>query len=105
MEVSVVLKGALLVLTDTRQPPVIMGLKVKTIFSDGRPPREVWTALIDRGVADTSWNRNQHNDDEYFQIISCSNILSFHTSQQHFYTNRKSGFLPYTDIPHRWSEG
>lgn len=50
----------LLILTDTMQPAVSsVGPSLKLMFSAWRPSREVWLALIDRGVADTSWTRKQ----------------------------------------------
>lgn len=61
-------KWASLILTVIRQPPVSMvGLNVKVMFSPSGLSREVWLALMDRGVADTSWNT------KHFIILKCFN--------------------------------
>lgn len=50
-----------LILTFTLQPPVRMvDVNDKVMFWTWMPSREVWLAVIDKGVADTSCNRNHY---------------------------------------------
>lgn len=76
MFISLHLEVNAAILTDTRQPPASMvGLRVKLITSPGKPSGEVWLALMDRGVADTSWNRKQTLGSQKYVLITLNFTL------------------------------